>query len=237
MTRVPIYAEIRDWILGEIEKGTFPVGSHLTPEVELAEQFGVSRPTVRQALLELAREGVLARRRGHGTVVLPPRMAYPIGRLMSFSEEFVASGSRPSSRVVNHGVVIADGDLAIRLGVALGASVYRLERVRLVDDEPVAWQRSHIAHGRVPAIEKVDFSRASLYGTLRDRYGYAIASADEVIRAGTAGAVDAGLLDVPEGSPVFRIERRSFTEAGDLLELVDSVYRSDRYEIRLLLRR
>jgi uncharacterized phosphosugar-binding protein len=73
MTRVPIYTEIKRAILEEIDKGRYPEGARLTPEVELAGRFGVSRPTVRQAILELAREGVVARRRGRGTVVLPRR--------------------------------------------------------------------------------------------------------------------------------------------------------------------
>jgi GntR family transcriptional regulator len=237
MAKAPMYAEIKDWILDQIERGAFPEGSRLTPEVELAERFGVSRPTVRQAILELARDGIVARRRGGGTLVVAQRMAYPVGRLMSFSEEFAASGSRTSSRVLFAGVVRADADIAVRLGVAHGTDVFRLDRVREVDDAPAAWQRSHIGHARVPHIAMVDFAASSLYRVLRERYGFLITSADEVIRAGIAVKADADLLDVTEGSPVFRIERRSFTASGELIELVDSVYRSDRYEIRLRLRR
>jgi GntR family transcriptional regulator len=237
MARGPIYAEIKRSILQEIDSGIVPEGSRLTPEVELAARFGVSRPTVRQAILELAREGVLARRRGHGTVVLPRRLAYPVGRLMNFGEEFASSGSQTSSQVVDLGIVSADADLAVRLGTVLGRRVFRLERVRYVDERPVARQRSHIVHARVPGIETIDFTTASLYETLRDRYRLTIASADEVIRASTADASDAEHLGVAAGSPVFRVERRGFTSAGDLVEVVDSVYRSDRYEIRLVLRR
>src|SRR5918999_3230236 len=222
MAKAPMYAEIKDWILDQIDQGAFPEGSRLTPEVELAEQFGVSRPTVRQAILELARDGVVARRRGGGTVVVPRRMAYPIGRLMSFSEEFAASGSRIGSRVLFAGVVRADADPAVRLGIAIGTNVFRLDRVRLVDDLPAAWQRSHIARTRVPGIESVDFATASLYRVLRERYGLLIASADEVIRAAAAEKTDADLLEMTEGGPIFRIERRSFDASGDVIEVVDS---------------
>jgi GntR family transcriptional regulator len=237
MARAPIYAEIKRSILEEIDQGVFPEGARLTPEVELAGRFGVSRPTVRQAILELVREGVLARRPGRGTVVLPRRLGYPVGQLMSFSEEFRASGSQTSARIVSSGVTTAGADVAVRLGVALGTPVFRLERVRYVGGSPVAWQRSQIVHARVPDVEVIDFSAVSLYETLRERYGLSIASADEVIRAGTADTVDGELLGVSAGSPVFRVERRGFTDGGDLAELVDSVYRSDRYEIRLVLRR
>ena len=73
MARAPMYAKIKRSILDQIEQGLYPEGARLTPEVELAARFGVSRPTVRQAILELVREGVVARRRGQGTVVLHRR--------------------------------------------------------------------------------------------------------------------------------------------------------------------
>jgi GntR family transcriptional regulator len=164
-------------------------------------------------------------------------MAYPIGRLMSFSEEFAASGSHIGSRILFAGVVRAEAEVAVRLGIAIGTNVFRLDRVRLVDDLPAAWQRSHIAQARAPGIESVDFATASLYRVLRERFGLIIASAEEVIRAAAAEKTDADLLDVTQGRPIFRIERRSFDSSGDVIEVVESVYRSDRYEIRLRLRR
>jgi GntR family transcriptional regulator len=101
----------------------------------------------------------------------------------------------------------------------------------------VAWQVSHIAYSKVPAIEANDFRTASLYTTLRFRYGLTIASADERIQAAVATDLDSELLGIPTGSPLFRIERRAFTDAGDVVEVADSMYRADRYEVRLLLTR
>jgi DNA-binding GntR family transcriptional regulator len=84
VAKSPIYIDIKRSILEEIENGALPVGARLTPELELAERYRVSRPTVRQAILELAREGVVSRRRGAGTIVMPrQRLSYPLGRLLS----------------------------------------------------------------------------------------------------------------------------------------------------------
>src|SRR6266540_3506252 len=235
MARAPMYLEIKRRLLDEIEGGIFPAGAQLTPEVELARRFGVSRPTVRQAVLDLARTGIVSRRPGRGTVVLPRRLGFPVGRLMSFSEEFASSSVHPRSKVISLELLAADETLAARLDVKVGERVFRLERTRLVDGRPVAWQRSQISHRLVPQIEAIDFEGTSLYAVLRDRYRLDIARGDEVVRAGTADAVDAERLDVSPGSAVFLIERRVFNQAGTLIELVDSVYRADSYEIRLAL--
>jgi GntR family transcriptional regulator len=234
----PIYADIKRSILEEIESGALPVGARLTPEITLAERYRVSRPTVRQAILELAREGVVSRRRGAGTVVMPrQRLSYPVGRLLSFTEEFAAGEGRTTATVIRSEVVPADPDLAVRLGVRVHTPVFQLERIRRVDSEPVARQRSSIAHSRVRGIERLDFAQRSLYDTLRDDYRLAIASADERIQARPADRRDVADLRVDTGAAVFQVERRSFTATGDLVEVVDSVYRSDRYEIRLSLHR
>jgi GntR family transcriptional regulator len=236
MARAPIHREIKRLLLDEIDRGVFPPGARLTPEVELARRFGVSRPTVRQAVLELARAGVVSRRPGVGTIVQAPRLEYPVGKLMSFSQEFAASGNRPSATVVECAVVRADEALADRLEVNVGERVFRLERIRRVDGGPVAWQRSQIPHRLVEGIESIDFADRSLYAVLHDQYRLEIDRADETVRAGAADSVDGERLGVRPDSPVFRVERRGFTAAGLFVELVDSVYRSDRYEIRLALR-
>jgi GntR family transcriptional regulator len=234
----PIYIDIKRSILEEIENGALPVGARLTPELELAERYRVSRPTVRQAILELAREGVVSRRRGAGTVVMPrQRLSYPVGRLLSFTEEFAAGEGRTSSEVIRQEVIQADPELAVRLGVRVHTPVFQLERIRRVDGQPVARQRSSIADSKVHGIESLDFSQRSLYDTLRDTYRVVIASADERIQARTADRDDVRELAVVTGSAVFQVERRSFDSNGDLVEVVDSVYRSDRYEIRLSLNR
>jgi GntR family transcriptional regulator len=237
MARRPIYAQIKQTILKDIDEGALSTGDLLTPEVELAQRFGVSRPTVRQAILELTREGFLARRRGKGTVVMRRQVNYPAGRLLSFTEEFAASGGQPSAKIRSQSIVSAEHQLAVRLGIPVRGLVFRLERVRSIDGSPVAWQVSHIAYSRVPAIEANDFRTASLYTTLRFRYGLTIASADERIQAAVATDLDSELLGIPTGSPLFRIERRAFTDAGDVVEVADSMYRADRYEVRLLLTR
>ena len=233
----PIYAQIRDWLVGRIEAGELAEGSMLPPEQELAARFGVSRPTARQAVLELAREGVVARSRGRGTVVLGRRVEYPVRRLVSFSEEYAAKGQLATAKVLENVLIPAHEHVAALLGVEPGSTVFHLARIRFVNDEPVAIQKSYIAAADVPDIENLDFARGSLYSILRERYGFHIAYGDEKLSAGLPNRQESVLLSLPANAPVFRIQRQSYLSSGKPIEAVESAYRADRYVIRLRLAR
>jgi len=209
----------------------------LPPEQELAARFGVSRPTARQAVLELAREGVVARSRGRGTVVLGRRVDYPVRRLVSFSEEHAAKGQLVTAKVLKSALIPAQERVAALLGVEAGSTVFHLARIRFVDDEPVALQESYIAGADVPDIESLDFARASLYSILGERYGFHIAYGDEELSAGLPTRQESVFLLLPDSAPVFRIQRLCYLSSGKPIEAVQSAYRADRYVIRLRLAR
>lgn len=233
----PAYVQIKRWILGQIDSGALPEGSMLAPEQELAAKLGVSRPTVRQAILGLARDGVVHRRRGVGTLVVAGRKEYPTRRLLSFTEEFASTGRKVTARLLGAAVEQAQEPDASRLGEPPGSSVFVLTRVRRVDREPIAWQRSCVPYRYAPAIETIDFAQTSLYEVLTSRYGFAIERAHDVIVASVAGREEADNLGIGAGDPVFRIERRSYLADGRQVELVDSIYRADRFQIRLVVHR
>jgi GntR family transcriptional regulator len=233
----PAYVQIKRWILGQIDSGALAEGSMLAPEQELAAKLGVSRPTVRQAILGLARDGVVQRRRGVGTVVLAGRKEYPTRRLLSFTEEFASTGRKVTARLLGAVVEPAREADAGRLGEQPGTSFFVVTRVRLVEREPIAWQRSCVPHRYVPGIETIDFRDASLYEVLTSRYGFSIERAHDVIVAGVADREEADNLGIGAGDPVFRIERRSYLVDGRQVELVDSIYRADRFQIRLVVHR
>lgn len=237
MAQQLMYVQIRDWLVARIDAGDLPEGSMLPGEHELAGQFGVSRPTARQAVLELARQGLVARTRGRGTIVLGRRHEYPGRRLVSFTEENAASGQVVTSVVLSSGLVAADHRLANLFGVPEGSQVYALGRLRNIDGQLVAWQQAFIPIQYVPGIEQDDFTNQSLYRVLGKRYGLDVDHGEEAIAVGAANRQEASLLRIPTGDPVFRIMRQSYLASDRLLELVESVYRGDHYEIRLRLAR
>jgi GntR family transcriptional regulator len=237
MPQQPIYVQIQNSLVARIESGDLPEGSMLPGELDLAAQFGVSRPTVRQAILELARQGLVARARGRGTIVVGRRREYPARRLVSFSEENAGSGRAVTSKVLSSGLVVADPQLADQFGLPGGGQVFVLDRLRYVNGQLVAWQKSFLPSQNVPGIQQIDFEGQSLYRVLLERFGLEVDHGEEAISIGGANRQEAHLLEVFVGASVFRIERRSYLPSDRLLELVQSVYRGDQYEIRLRLAR
>ena len=237
MSLQPMHVQIRNWLVARIDAGEMQEGSRLPSEHELAAQFGVSRPTVRQAVLEMARQGLVSRARGQGTIVLGRRREYPIRRLISFTEEHAGSDRVVTSEVLSDELVPADQRFANLFDVPAGSQVFSLSRLRGVDGKLAAWQQSYIPIQYVPGIEQIDFRDELLYRVLAERYSLEVNHGDEVINVGGACRKEASLLQIPVGEPVFRIARRSFLTSGRLLELVESVYCGDQYSVRLRLAR
>ncbi len=145
----PKYYELRQWLRAQIDG--MPPGTPVAPERALSQQFNVSRTTVRQALHDLAVEGRIVRQQGRGTFVAPPKVIQPM-QLSSYTQAMASQGRRPGSQIVDTAVVDAEPEVAEQLGLAAGASVVRVERVRYADDEPMAVETVYLDHARFAGI-------------------------------------------------------------------------------------
>jgi GntR family transcriptional regulator len=228
------YQRVQEALVDEIERGRRSPGSRLPPERALAEHFGVSRVTLRRALEELERSGVVARS-GSGWAVASAAIGEPPNALMSFSEMAAARGLTPSARVLDRRVREASVDEAEVLGLAPGAPLFELERLRLMDGMPILIDRSTIALALAPTLEDVDFSTNSLYRVLQERYGIRPARARFAIDAIAADDRQASLLGLSEGGPLLRCSQATEDEGGRTIERCDMVYRGDRYRFRATL--
>lgn len=230
---IPLHYQIQLDLLRKIETGELKPGERVDPEERLARTYGVSRITIRRALLDLAREGYLRREQGRGTFVNTPRFAQGPRELTSFTEEMRRHGRMASSRVLFQGVVASNEELAGRLEIPVGAQVLRLERLRLADGEPLGLQKAHIPLALAPGLGEEDFEKHSLYEILREKYGLRPANATECHYAASAGAELARLLTIPVGAPVLSAQRITRLEDGRVMEFVESAMRGDRYKIVL----
>lgn len=230
---LPLHYQLHLDLLRKIQAGELKPDQKLEPEDLLAQRYGVSRITVRRALSDLARAGYVRREQGRGTFVNPPRLAQGPRELTSFTEEMRRHGRVASSQVLFQGVVGADAELAERLKVPAGTEVFRLERLRLADGEPMGLQKAHIPLYLAPGIVSECFEARSLYETLRDHYGLRPARATECHYAVSADTELASLLNVPAGAPLLAAERVTFLADGRILEFVESAMRADRYKIVL----
>lgn len=220
----PLYHQLASALRGLIELGELRGGDALPSERDLAQATGLSRVTVRKALDALCDEGLTGRRHGAGTFVTR-QIDQPLSVLQGFTEDMRRRGAVSSSRLLRREVSAPDPSDMLKLGLTASEQVFRLSRVRLSDGEPLA-----IEHAVVPALAlDAGAVRDSLYDALRAA-GNMPVRALQRLHAAVATATEARLLEVAQGAPVLRIERRSFLANGRPIEVTTSAYRGDRYD-------
>lgn len=233
---VPIFTQVKAAIADAMVSGELQPHRRIPSERELAALFGVSRMTIRQALVEMIGEGILYTRSGKGTYVAERKIEQPLQRLTSFTQDMAARGLRPSSRLIGADLLPAPIELAHALDIRPGSELVRVRRLRLADEQPLAVETSHLPHARCPGLLDQDLERRSLYEVLHERYGLELASAKQTIEAATPTPEECELLRVTRSVPVLRIHRFTSSREGIVCEFVQSAYRGDRYQLNVDLR-
>lgn len=218
-------AEVRERLRGLID--ACEPGDALPSERDLSEDFGASRPTIRAAIEELAREGLLVRRHGRGTFTNPRKISQEVPAAATLPP---AEGSW-DSEVLEFGVVSAGARLGMRLQISPGEEVVRALRRRLVDGEPIALEEIRLPLVVAPGLTAEDFAAGSLYRRLRERHALTPADAVQTTEPTVTDATESRLLGVPLYSPALLFERTTRDERGRIIEFARSVYRGDRYRI------
>jgi GntR family transcriptional regulator len=156
-----------------IENGVWKPGETIPTEHELMEQYGISRSTIRQAILALVNDGYLRREKSKGTIVTSPtgRMRF-VGSLISFSEEMDSKGIVHYSHILDQKQIAADENVARKLRLEVGTPVYYLKRVRQVNDAPFLIDEHFIPYALCPGIENKYNENTSLYQLLRLEYKF-----------------------------------------------------------------
>lgn len=232
---VPLWFQIADRLRSAIAAGEFKPGDALPSEAELNAVFGVSRTTARTSLDRLKQEGLISRRSGRGSIVLKPRIEQPATELASFSEDMRRHGSTASYATESAVAAPATAEVAEELGLEPGASVFRIQRLLRTDGDPigmsVSWLSPAILGEKVPTRRELD--AGSLYDWLDRHCGARVTGAREFIEAEEADPSVARGLDVPVGSAVLVVRRRSHGANGDPIEYAVMYYRADRYRFRI----
>lgn len=224
----PLYIKLRQSLESAILSGKLSHGQALPPERDLAEFANVSRVTVRKAVDDLVRDGLLSRKHGSGTFVMKPlsRLQQPLSRLTSFTEDMARRGYVTRSEWLGRGLFHPSSDEMMMLGLKVDMMVARLERLRIANELPLAIERASLASDILPDPKAVG---SSLYAELH-RSGNRPVRAVQRISACNVTREDASLLAVPEGSAGLAIERISYLESGRVVELTRSLYRGDAYD-------
>ena len=232
--RLPKYYAVKRELLAFT--GSMAAGAPVPGERELAQRYGTSRTTIRQALAELVIEGRLLRIQGKGTFVARPKVAQLL-ELAGYTEEMRAHGLSPQTRTLETRYQPAGEELALLLGIQPGGRVLRIHRLRLADGQPMAIATSYLPARRFPGLRRKVDRASSLYEILASAYGVELAQAEETIETVLASPADARLLGVDAGLPLLLLSRRAFDAAGAPVEWSQSWYRGDRYKFLTRTRR
>jgi GntR family transcriptional regulator len=224
----PIYLRLKRWIEDAVRSGQIHAGDALPSERDLAQRVEVSRVTVRKAVQQLVREGVLVQRHGSGTFVAPQfgRVEQSLSRLTSFAEDMSRRGMAVRSVWLDRGLYMPSPEEMVALGLASGDRVARIARLRIAGDTPLAIERAALSADVLPDPLSVG---TSLYAHL-EVSGRRPVRAIQRIRAANLLPEDARLLEVPSGSASLHIERISYLATGRVIEFTRSLYRGDLYD-------
>ena len=230
----PRHEQISDWLRNRIEQGTYEVDEKLPSEKQLGDRFDVSRVTVRRALQTLESEDYIYRRQGLGSFVKERRAAQGLVRLTDFAQDMAQAGLEASSRVEHHAPETPPPAVAVHLATD-DQTVMRLDRLRLGDGRPVAFDRTWLPMFYAQLLEGHDLEEETIYHILEAEYDIPVLRGHYRITAANADAPSADLLGVDAGEALLLIERLSLTEGDKRVYFQRRYYRSDRvaYELEL----
>jgi len=228
---IPIHTQFRAHLLRRIESGELRQGQKLLSEREYADQLGVSLAPIRQAILDLVKEGYLHRSRGRGTFVQEAKVDEKIAILSSFTQSMRAKGLDPDIHIRFRGLVAADQVIREALQTQ-ERKLILIRRLALVEDAPAALLDAYLSPQAFPNILHADLAEGSLYLTMEALYGVVptrAISTIEVIRC----QEEAELLGLIPGSPALQVEGTTYDASDTPVEFSRVIYRADRFRFTI----
>lgn len=234
----PIYQQITDWIYQQIVSGAWPAHFKLKSEVDLANELGVSRGTVRKAVRELIDEGLLISIHGRGTFVASDILEQPLAdHLITVSEDLISRGIAFETEVVAQNVIPPSDRIASLLSLPAGVKVFFTQRIRRIARVPVILLFNYVVCEECPGIETVDLTKYRLFETLEDTYGLALDWGQRTFAAQVADEAVARYLEIAPGDPVLYLNQLVYLDDGSPIELSDVWFRGDRFRLSATLQR
>jgi DNA-binding GntR family transcriptional regulator len=229
---VPLYFQVAQQIEHAISEGDLAPGDRLDNEISLAEQFGLSRPTMRRAIQELVDKGLLVRKRGVGTQVVHGQVTRPV-ELTSLFDDLTSHHQAPTTIVLTNEIVPATDEVSVMLAVAAGSRVLHLRRLRFAHTEPLAIMENFLPEDLI-TLGNMDLAARGLYQLMRAK-GVNIRVAKQRIGARTGSPEECSLLGEKRGSPVLTMDRAAHDDSGRAVEWGRHCYRASQYSFEVTL--
>ena len=233
----PLHERIYQDLRGQIEGGELPPGSQLPTELEIADEYSVSRGTARQAITRLVNEGTVDRTAGRGTFVSSRRLTYAARELLGFGQQIRATGRTPSSSLVELSLVSADA-YAKTFGFAPGLEkLVSIERVRKADGEPVALEQLLLPWPRFAGLRDMDVATLAVYDTLENLFGVHLRAGEFQLDVEDLNDRQSELLEEPAGAAAFLMLGTVFDQDDQPIVGVKCYYRRSRYSFHFTIPR
>jgi len=229
-SKVPLYYQLKEEIKKKILNGTYKENDLIPSEREIGEQFNLSSTTVRRALNDLVQEKLLERKAGKGTFVRMSKVKRDLRKVLGFTANMQEIGLSPSTKVLSKKIVSANAFARQRLGLEKGATVVKINRLRLANDVPMMLETRYIRTDLCPGIEKQDLS-SSLWKVFENIYGHKPSRHTQNVTIAKFSGSQAGLFGLEAGALAFLINGVTFVKDGLPIECEESLYRSDKYDL------
>ncbi|MDG3131532.1 GntR family transcriptional regulator [Streptococcus suis] len=233
MTEKPLYLQLVDELEVTIRERMSP-NDKLFSERELTQLYGVSRITVRLALQELEKRGLVYKKHGKGTYVSEvSEVAVDLSQAYSFTEQMKRVGKVPQTSILSFDVAKATEYISQQLQMTVGEEVFVIERLRLADEVPMMLEKTYVPAALFPNLTSERLREKPLYEIFADDYGQVIRLADEEFYASIALDNESTVLGIPNSSPVLHLIRKTYNDKNRLIEFTFSIARADQFRYKI----
>ena len=233
----PFYRWLEETLREDIAQGVYKPGDALPTEHELMRRYALSCTTVRRAVHDLAREGLIYRQAGKGTFVRRAKLEENLMRLTSFAEEMRSRQITPQFKLIRAEMVRAPAEIVHALNLSSGADAFLLERVQIADREPIALARGYWIPVIGEQLAQQDLGQISLYEVIENSFMIPLVEAEESIGSQIANTDVARKLKIAPRAPLLVRRRVTYTSQMRPVEHTTTFYRADRYEYKVHLMR
>lgn len=228
----PKYLQLKSYIQNQVVGGVWETGSKLPSEEILMKQLDVSRGTIRKAFDLLIEDGVVERIHGVGTFVKSAKITYPFAQeLVSFEEAMNKKKISFETEVIKFTKILPNKNIQKRLNISKDEEVFYIERRRKVDDKTVIVLFNWVTSERASGLENEDLEQQGLFTSLEKVMNQKIKYGSRKFTAELVDKKLAKLMDLPEKSPVLKIEQITFREDNSPIETSDVFLDSSEYPI------
>ena len=234
-SRVPVYVQVMNMFIRQIEEGNLAEKEKLPTERELCQLYGISRSTVRQVFHELEKDGYVTIIKGRGAFVSQARLHQEMSGFYSFTQDMKKLGKTISTILIDFSQVPCDERISKKMKCKPGENILRFTRVRYADQDPMLIVKTHLLGTRFKNFDHRRLISESLYDMLGNTYNVVFSKGRETLQSVIARGDEASLLEIPPGAPCMKIDRYTY-EKDSIIEYAVAIARGDKFQYNIDLR-